>query len=201
MNQPQPIAALFDADGVTIIPQDPFSVQYATSRGLDPKVLRSFFDDRFDETLIGKRDLKELLNERRELWQWEGSSEDLLQLWFQAENHRNEALIAVIQQARQNGIQCYLATNQEQYRTMYVKDIMFPRMFDGVFSSSFMGTKKPDPDFYKYILNDLSRSQVITHPNNLVYFDDQSSNVESAKDVGIRAYLYKDVQQVARLFQ
>ncbi|MFA6042342.1 MAG: HAD family hydrolase [Patescibacteria group bacterium] len=201
MTEPKPRAVLFDADGVTIIPQAPFSVQYAAAHGLDAKVLGSFFDERFGEALIGKRDLKELLEERRALWQWDGSMEDLLKQWFAAENVRNEALVTLIQQARKNGIRCYLATNQEKYRTQFIKESMFPGVFDKVFSSADIGVKKPDPKYYRFIIDELRRSQVITEPGDLAYFDDQSSNVESAGKLGIRAYLYSDVSQVEKLLQ
>ncbi len=133
MTDTKPRAVLFDADGVTIIPQAPFSVQYAAAHGLDPKVLGTFFDERFGEALIGKRDLKELLEERRALWQLQGSVEDLLKQWFAAENCRNEELVTLIQNARKNGIPCYLATNQEKYRTQFIKETMFPGVFDAIF--------------------------------------------------------------------
>ena len=201
MTKPKFAAVLFDADGVTITPKDPFSVQYATSHGLDYKTLGSFFDERFGEALIGKRDLKELLEERRDLWKWEGAAEDLMKQWFEAENQRNEGLLVLIKRARLNGMKCYLVTNQEKYRTKYIKEVMFPEVFDGVFSSSELGVKKPDPKYYKYIINDLCSNQVITEPGDLAYFDDEPSNVDSAEQLGIRSYLYTGILQVKNLLQ
>lgn len=201
MTNLKPRAVLFDADGVTIIPQAPFSIQYATAHGLDLQELGTFFDERFGEALVGKRDLKELLEERRSLWHWQGSIDDLLKQWFEAENFRNEELVKLIQHARQSGIQCFLATNQEKYRTQFIKEVMFPGIFDKVFSSADIGVKKPDPKYYTFIIEELQRSQIIAQPSDLAYFDDQSSNVESAKKLGIRAFLYSNVSQVEKVLQ
>lgn len=192
---------LFDADGVTITPKDPFSVQYATAHGLDSKTLASFFDERFDEAIKGKRDLKQLLEERRDLWQWKGSVEDLIEKWCILENHINQDLTTFISQIRQSGIPCYLAMNQEKYRTKYIKEKMFPDVFDKIFSSADMGVKKPNPKYYDLIVEELKAKQVINEPNDLVYFDDQPSNVESAQKLGIRAFLYTNVLEIKKLLQ
>ncbi len=61
--------------------------------------------------------------------------------------------------------------------------------------------KKPDPKYYTCIIEELGRNQVIAAPSDLVYFDDQASNVESAEKLGIRACLYTDVAQVEKLLQ
>ncbi|MFA6099206.1 MAG: HAD family hydrolase [Patescibacteria group bacterium] len=192
---------LFDADGVIITPKDPFSVQYARLHGLDPKTLGSFFDELFGETLTGKRDLKELLEKRRDLWKWKGTIEDLLQQWFKAENHVNQELVALIHQARAKGMSCYLVMNQEKYRTRYVKEVMFPGVFDYIYSSAEMGVKKPDPKFYQHIINDLQNAQVIIEPGDIAYFDDHPSNVRSAKALGLEAHLYAGIQQVKKILQ
>jgi HAD superfamily hydrolase (TIGR01509 family) len=194
-------AVLFDADGVTITPKNPFSVQYAKSRGLDPKILASFFNEPFDEALIGKRDLKELLEERRDLWKWQGTIEDLLQDWFEAENSINQELVALIKKARTSGIHCYLVMNQEKYRTQYVKEVMFPGLFDYIYSSAELGVKKPDPQYYQHIINKLRDMQIIGKPSDIAYFDDHPTNVRSAEALGLRAYLYTGIRQVKKLLQ
>jgi len=194
------LAVLFDADGVTITPKAPFSVQYAAIHGFDAKKLGSFFNEKFSEALIGKRDLKQLLEEGRELWHWEGSVEGLLEEWFETENHVNTDLIALIQQLRAKGIKCYLAMNQEKYRTKYIKEKMFPTEFDKIFSSAEIGFKKPDTRYYEYIINELRNDHLISGPNDLAYLDDSVSNVESAKSLGIASFLYTNVSLVKQLF-
>lgn len=192
-------AILFDADGVTITPAEPFSVQYAKLHGLDPKILSSFFDTHFGEALIGKRDLKELLEAKRELWAWKGPIEDLLTNWFEAENHKNQELLVLINQLRQNNLPCYLAMNQEKYRSLYIKEVMFPETFDFIYSSADIGFKKPDPIYYQHIIKELQNAHVIHEPVEIVYFDDSVSNVQAAKDLGLQAHVYTCVEQVKKV--
>src|SRR5690242_10916855 len=86
-------AILFDADGVLTLPEEFFSQVYARSRGLDPEPFETFFKTQFPAARIGKADLKELVQQTSELWQWEGSIDDLLRLWFETEAVRNEPLL------------------------------------------------------------------------------------------------------------
>ncbi len=190
---------LFDADGVTITPIEPFSVQYAKLHGLDPKVLSSFFDAHFGEALVGKRDLKELLEAKRELWAWKGPIEDLLTNWFEAENHNNQELLIFIHQLRANGLPCYLAMNQEKYRSKYINEVMFPETFDFIYSSADIGFKKPDPIYYQHIIKELQNAHIIQEPSEIVYFDDSVSNVRAAKDLGLQGHVYTSVEQVKKV--
>jgi HAD superfamily hydrolase (TIGR01509 family) len=62
--------------------------------------------------------------------------------------------------------------------------------FDGKYFSCDMHTTKDKPDFYKKVLHKMRLSS-----NEVVFFDDEEKNVETAKDVGITAYLYKSSKQ------
>ena len=149
--------------------------------------------------MIGKRDLKELLETKRDLWEWKAPIENLLTNWFEAENHKNQELLILIHQVRATGLSCYLAMNQEKYRSKYIKEIMFPEVFDFIYSSAEIGMKKPDPKYYQYIINELQNAHVIHEPGEIVYFDDSVSNVQAAKDLGLQAHLYTGVEQVKKV--
>src|SRR5260221_7681173 len=90
-------AALFDGDGVTILPSAPFSVQYAIQQGLDPKVLDSFTFGDFQQAMVGKADL---LENHRGIWRWNDPVDELIQLWCEAENHPNVPLVELIKELR-----------------------------------------------------------------------------------------------------
>ncbi len=64
----------------------------------------------------------------------------------------------------------------------------FSRYFDSIFCSCEIGYRKPDGEFYSYILKELD----ITNPSEITYFDDSDENVLSAKKIGIGAVLYRD---------
>ena len=84
---------------------------------------------------------------------------------------------------------CYLATNQEKYRTAYLLDqIGFGRQFDGIFSSAYVGYVKHDTAFFEHVLRELKNVKV----QEMLFWDDQPGNVATARAMGLHAELYSD---------
>ena len=65
------------------------------------------------------------------------------------------------------------------------KEMDFETIFDKIYSSNIIGFKKPDTEYYRYILDDLNEN-----PSNIIFYDDRQENIESAKLLGINSYLY-----------
>ena len=184
---------LFDVDGVLCIPPELFSVRFARDNNIDIADLKSFFTGPFFQSTIGKADLKDLIREYNHIWKWDKSIDDLLDYWFASDHVVNEPVIAHVQKLRHAGIKCYTATNQEQYRAAYIRDKMFPSMFDGYFASCDLGVAKPSVEFFDAILQQLHNNNAITGPNEVAFFDDSRENVDAASSRGINAY-YTDVR-------
>jgi putative hydrolase of the HAD superfamily len=177
---------LFDTDGV-LVHSEMWSVAYARKVWLAPDTMKSFFSGLFQECIIGKADLREVLAPYLQDWKWGGSVDDYLESWFSFENQPDHTLLEEIQKLRNDGYMCYVATNQEKYRLQYLRDIMeFNTLFDGVFCSAEIGYKKPEIEYYEYITQ-----AVNMHPNKIVYFDDDEKNITSAQNLGIASHLYK----------
>ncbi len=66
-----------------------------------------------------------------------------------------------------------------------IDEMGFGAIFDKVYSSNFIGFKKPETQYYKYILDDLNEN-----PDNIIFYDDSQANVESVKLMGINFYFY-----------
>ncbi|HZS78506.1 MAG TPA: HAD-IA family hydrolase [Ktedonobacteraceae bacterium] len=177
---------LFDVDGVLAI-GEPFSKHLARTYGITPDLTRSFFEGRFLNCLTGKADLKEELADRLPAWGWSSSIEAFLDEWFRFEHRINEPLIAYVQQLRQQHIRCYLATNQEKYRTAYLLAQMgFAGAFDGMFSSTYLGYMKGDEAFFASVLSQLPDVKA----NEILFWDDSPANVEVARKAGLHAEVY-----------
>jgi len=114
---------LFDVDGV-IVNAEMWSKQLANDYGINPSIIDTFFKKEFQNCLIGKADLKVSISPYLKKWGWDKSVDDLLEYWFKSEHKIFEPLIIYIQNLRTKGIKCYLATNQEKYRTEYMLDQM-----------------------------------------------------------------------------
>lgn len=194
-------AILFDADGVLALPEEFFSLVYARSRGLDPAPFEQFFKEQFPAALIGQADLKELIASDPCLWQWHGDTDQLLQLWFDTENVRNEPLLELIRKTRANRIPCYIATNQEKYRGQYLRERMFKDEFDGFFIAAELGLKKPDKAYYEEVLRRLKHDLPNIEAHEVLFFDDSAANIAAAQSVGIQARVYHQLADAEDLLQ
>jgi putative hydrolase of the HAD superfamily len=182
---------MFDADGV-VIQSEMFSHKYAKEFNLDISELDSFFMTDFQACLIGKSDLKIVIKPWLKKWKWSKSVDEFIDYWFKSEHNLNFELIETINELRKNKVICILATNQEKYRLEYMrKEMGFEKIFDNIYSSNIIGFKKPEIQFYKYILNDLNKS-----PNDLIFYDDSQANIESAELIGITSHLYIKNQKI-----
>jgi len=180
-------AILFDADGVVITNKFNFSRQLEIEYGIPLAKTELFFEGDFKKCITGDGDLKEELAKHVEDWGWKGTIDELLDYWFKCEHNISEKLIETIQKLRKKGIKCYLATNQEKYRTAYLIEKMgFGDSFDGVFSSAHLGHKKPSEEYFKKILDKLD-----LEPEEIMFWDDSRENVEVAKKLGFDARFYE----------
>lgn len=177
---------MFDADGV-VIQSQMFSYKYAQEFHINISELDDFFQTDFQACLVGKSDLKIVIEPWLKKWNWSKSVDEFLGYWFKTEHFINLDLIENIKELRKKKIKCILATNQEKYRLEYMKKEMdFETTFDKIYSSNLIGCKKPDIEYYRYILADLNEN-----PSNIIFYDDRQENIESAKLLGINSILYR----------
>ncbi len=185
---------LFDADGVVVV-SDRFSVQYQKEYGIPDNDMLAFFNGEFKKCTVGKADLAKIVKPWLLKWKWEKSADEFLRYWFELEHNIDERVVSAISSLRDRGILCYLATNQEKYRTQYMREYMgFDELFDGVFSSCEIGHKKPAKEYYEFILDKMKSEKGIL-PGEILFFDDRKDNVEQAKKLGINAYLYQGFEE------
>ncbi len=179
---------LFDVDGV-IVTGEPWGKELAQNYGITEEMRRPFFRDAFQPCLIGQADLKEALAPYLVQWNWPHSPEAFLDYWFCRERTIDARLIQVVQQLRQRGITCYIATQQERYRTAYLQHEMgLVDVFDGMFSSVDLGCMKSEAAFFASILRELDGYQA----EEMLFWDDTPINVATAQSVGIQAELYNN---------
>lgn len=190
---------LFDADGVLTVPGEMFSTIYTRSRNLDLGPFDAFFANEWPDFVTGKRDLKEHIAEHPELWQWPGTPDSLLEYWCSIGNTPDDEMIRLVQDIRQSGIRCFLATEQERYRGEYMRDVMFRDVLDGYFISAEVGVKKSDPRFFHIILDRLNDDGYSLSPQDITFFDDSQSKVDAALEAGIDAYLFEGIHTVRNI--
>ncbi|NQU99304.1 MAG: HAD hydrolase-like protein [Parcubacteria group bacterium] len=190
---------IFDADGVVINSHKIFSEQYQKKYNISYDKMLAFFDTIFQDCLVGRADLKEAIKPYLKDWKWDGSVDELLEFWFSAEDKPNLKMINFIEKLREKGIKCYLMTSQEKYRTEYMKKEMnFDNIFDKVFSSAYIGYKKPDLKLYEAVYNEINK-EIKVNKDEILFFDDGEKEVEGAMNFGIKAYLYEDFDEFVNI--
>jgi len=179
-------ALVLDVDGMVNLGKR-FSQRFDEVFGISTDVTRDFFNGPFQDCLVGKADLMEELGKVVVNWGWKGNIDDIVTFWFDGENNLNKDMLEYVQQLRQNGLPCYIGTNNEKYRTQYlIENMKLGDLFDKVYSSSHIGYRKPDKEFYQHIVDDAGLGQ-----DGIIFWDDDHDQVEAAKNFGFQAELYK----------
>jgi putative hydrolase of the HAD superfamily len=182
---------LIDADGVALKLHRYFSEIYSEMNNIPLEIINPFFKEKFFDCQRGKADLKESLVPYLEQWQWKGTVDEFVDLWCQSDVEGNQEVLDIVKIMRQKGNECYLTTDQEKYRSEYIaKNLPLTEYFDGAFYSWQLGYKKSEPEFWQAILQKLN-----IPPDQVIYWDDDEKNVEMARQLGIDAHHYKNVDE------
>lgn len=92
----------------------------------------------------------------------------------------------IIEQLRNNSrVVCGTNTIDAHYH--YLLNQGSYKIFDEVYASNLMGISKPNPDFYRHILNKEG-----VKPENTVFVDDIEENIIAAQKIGISSILFTD---------
>jgi len=120
------------------------------------------------------------------------SKEEFFNFWFSGERLVPEVL-KYVKELRKKGIKVFILSNNFKERTEYYRK-NFPEIFeniDGAYFSWETGFVKPDPQAYQNILR-----QNGLKPEDCLYFDDSSKNIEVARGLGIDAQEYQGLDKI-----
>ncbi|MBI3888054.1 HAD-IA family hydrolase, partial [Candidatus Microgenomates bacterium] len=167
-----------------------FSKRYSSQFGVPLESIMEYFNNEHKQVVIGKADFKQALKKYLEKWLWKGTVEELMEYWFSGENEVNQNLVEVIKKLREKNILCAVATNQVQERTDYlIKNVGFGEIFDQIYSSCFIGFKKPQREFFDDILKELNLK-----PEEIMFWDDTQENIDKAKELGFQTEFYTNFE-------
>lgn len=190
---------LFDCDGPIIKREKYFSQRLKDlGMGLNEDLVTKFFKTEFLEIERGKADLKQALQGKIESWGYKGTVKELMDFWFEGEAEIDQEMKNYIISLRQNGVKCYLATNNEKYRTEYLWNVVGLKDFlDGVFSSCYSGYLKPQIEYWEEVYKGLSKIP----RNEVLFWDNLPAAVESAREFGFNAEVYKNFIDVKKVME
>ena len=182
---------IFDADGM-VIRAEFFSNILSRKYNIPLNEILAFFENEFQFCLVGKADVKKELKKYFKKWQLNEPIDEILKEWFEFEDKVDKRMIKLIKRLQKDGINCVLGTNQEKYRTKYLRNKMaFEKVFDKIFSSASIGYRKPQIEFYQFIYNDLRKTLKNLKKIEVLCCDDREKNVKAASDFGFKGWHYK----------
>ena len=97
-----------------------------------------------------------------------------------------------IMSLRKRGFKLYILSNITEDSYHYINDLIdFKKSFDGGIYSYQEHMVKPNHDIYNLVIDRFGLKKEET-----VFFDDREKNVISANEVGIKAYVFKDISDI-----
>lgn len=189
------LSLVLDVDGVVIRgrPADglPWYQTLREDLGLDRDVLTDrFFNVGFLDALRGRADIRELLEDLFSALDAPTTVDAFIDYWFSNDAGLNKDLIELTDELRsRSGVRCFLATNQERYRTTYVWETLgLKKHFDAIASSSVVGACKPEAEFFRRAQQRLE----LTTDDQVLFVDDRETFVQAAQRHGWDAMLFRD---------
>jgi putative hydrolase of the HAD superfamily len=176
---------LFDCDGVL---QRPANDWRAELLALVPDRVEdeaeAFLEDiRLAEkpTMDGSADFAVRLQEVLDRWRVATPAEDVLPVWQQL--WVDPEMLEAAADLRAAGLVCALATNQHNRRAEYMRrELGYQQWFDPCFYSCEVGLAKPDPDYFRVVVERLG-----VPGSGVLFVDDVLENVQGAREAGLVA--------------
>lgn len=181
----------WDVDGVLIVGEG-FSA-LLPQLGIRREDTSAFFLGPFQECLLGRARLADVLPPFLQQWGWAGGVDSFLKTWFDSERTKNDAAWAWLTRLAEWHVPQYLATNQEATRlALLMDDLGLGSLVTGTLASSDLGARKPDPVYFARALIQSGAPD----PARVLFWDDQIANVQAAAAAGIQAAWYQSPEQL-----
>lgn len=179
-------AIIFDLNGI-LINSTPLSQRVEEKFGIN----RDSFYQEFEKYLKITRNSND---HNLSLWQpiadlLKISVNEFLDFWFSGESINFE-MLNYIKELKSNGYKIFILSNNLKERTEYYRQHFSElfAIFDGSYFSWETGFVKPDPKAFQNILDQHQLSA-----QNCIYFDDSSTSVQAAINLGIHARVFEDL--------
>jgi HAD superfamily hydrolase (TIGR01509 family) len=184
-----PQAVLFDADGVLQQTAD-WREDLAESAGPEDerrqeRLLDDIAKSEGPRTLTGEVDLEHSLGTVLERYDdVDLQPADVLDAWHEIAVHAD--VLEGVRALAGRGVLRALTTNQNPPRAAWMRaNLPYDELFDAQFYSCEMGLAKPDPAYFRHVLETLG-----VRAEDALFLDDTLANVESAARLGLRAELF-----------
>lgn len=182
---------LFDADGVIQRTSGDFIDGITRVLGSRADEAGRFLDQVFAAErpcVTGEADFEKQVAGILASWGLSAKPAELLSAWQAIDPI--DGVDSLIRHLRERDYLCCLATNQQTYRSHYMRTALgYDELFDEQFYSCEMGVRKPDSAYFELILRRLGRP-----PSEVLFLDDNEGNVAAAKQCDIQGLVFDQLQ-------
>ena len=180
-------AVLFDADGVLQRPAAKYqeALRALLGSGVDIDGLLGDLFAAEEPSLRGQGDFPSIVDEVLARWGCADLRSDVLRIW--QDIAVDQTVLQFVAELRASGTYCALATNQNAHRARSMSDRLgYAQAFDHSFYSCDLGYTKPDPRFFRAVLDVLRCA-----PDQVLFIDDRQENIAAARRSGMRGALFQ----------
>ncbi|MBN1837768.1 MAG: HAD family phosphatase [Spirochaetales bacterium] len=179
---------VFDMGGVVSLDCG-YERKVADSLGMPVHELYALTDAEFQELTAGRICLDEFWA-RVSRKTGKPIHEDLFEVHFHPQlDHR---VVRLVERLRQEARVVVGTNTVETHYRVHQREGHY-RLFDAVYASCRMGLAKPDPRFFRHILEREER-----RPEESVFVDDRAENVQAAAKLGMAAIQFTDASSLER---
>lgn len=121
---------------------------------------------------------------------WSKSTEEYFKGQFEYESkYLDHELLTIIEKLRTSGKKCYLATDQDAFRSGFLlHQLGFNTLFDGWFISSQIGARKIDRKYWTKVFEKLEAELKLKCKTEILFIDDNRQNIQVASEVGLGCF-------------
>jgi putative hydrolase of the HAD superfamily len=124
------------------------------------------------------------------------SAEAAVAEWSESVGAVDVDVLAVLREARRTGWHVGLLTNATDRLSADLDRLGLLEELDAVINSSELGVAKPDPEVFR-----LACRLMDATPEECLFVDDRSENIDAARDVGLEAHLFTGARPLEKVIE
>ncbi len=141
----------------------------------------------------GKKELSSIWEEARLISKKEVSAERLMKI-YEKNIFLYHDVLDFVRGLKQKGYKLVMLSNESKYAMdVKVRKFHLDEIFEKIYCSAYLGMAKPDPEIFRYVLDDLGVSA-----EEVVFVDNQENNIGSVSKLGIRGVLFKSLEELKK---
>lgn len=187
---------IFDLGGVLSSDADDFKKTFKevlTKTGLPFKKVSSIWSQHWPQVRLGKEDLKIVWQEISSQAKKDINPQMLSEIYTKNVS-LNKPVFNLAKSLKKKGLQIVILSNESKEGfEAKVNKFKLSLVFDRLFCSAYLGLAKPDLKIFQLALTDLKLKS-----GQILYIDDEKSNLEAAQKLGIKTIHYRGIKRLEK---